>query len=254
MSFFKKILGFSSTPPAEDAPIPDEVLPFLRKGWTPVTAERPAALDGSKFCGAALIPAGEEWPRCGNCSEPLRLFVQLSSAELPEEAAQAFGEGILQFFYCTSSDPLCESDAETWVPFNKATLARIFPLGTAEDAEGAEAPGNAFPERAILGWEPLLDLPNEEELGDLGVALDDEVFERLANQGMPAEGDKLLGWPCWVQGVEYPSCPTCSASMKLVFQIDSEKNVPHMFGDVGCGHLFQCPNHPEILGFGWACH
>jgi hypothetical protein len=50
MSFFKKVLGFSSTPPpADDAPIPDEARPFLRKGWRPVTAERPAALDGSKF-------------------------------------------------------------------------------------------------------------------------------------------------------------------------------------------------------------
>jgi hypothetical protein len=56
-----------------------------------------------------------------------------------------------------------------------------------------------------------------------------------------------------VQRVEYPNWPTCDARMGLVLQIDSEDNVPHMFGDVGCGHITQCPNHPEVLAFGWAC-
>ena len=85
------------------------------------------------------------------------------------------------------------------------------------------------------------------------MTLDDEVAERLMNEDLPRTGDKLLVWPNWIQGIEYPECPTCSEPMKLVFQIDSEDNVPHMFGDVGCGHLCQCPNHPRILGFGWAC-
>jgi hypothetical protein len=41
--------------------------------------------------------------------------------------------------------------------------------------------------------------------------------------------------------------------MRLVFQVDSEDNVPHMFGDAGIGHLTQCPDHKDVLGFGWAC-
>ena len=53
----------------------------------------------------------------------------------------------------------------------------------------------------------------------------------------PHSGEKLGGWPMWVQSVEYPSCPECGAEMTLLFQIDSERNLPYMFGDVGCGHI-----------------
>jgi hypothetical protein len=41
--------------------------------------------------------------------------------------------------------------------------------------------------------------------------------------------------------------------MHLLFQIDSEDNLPYMFGDAGCGHITQCPKHPHRLAFGWAC-
>lgn len=68
-----------------------------------------------------------------------------------------------------------------------------------------------------------------------------------------ATGDKLGGWPAWVQGVEYPDCPRCGARMALLFQLDSEENVPWMFGDVGCGHVTRCPAHPDEVAFGWAC-
>jgi hypothetical protein len=39
----------------------------------------------------------------------------------------------------------------------------------------------------------------------------------------------------------------------LVFQVVLEDNVPSMFGDVGCGHVTQCPEHMEVVAFGWAC-
>ena len=74
--------------------------------------------------------------------------------------------------------------------------------------------------------------------------------EEIAN-GEP--GDKLAGWPAWVQGVEYPSCALCGSRMLQLFQVDSEDNIPFMFGDVGCGNITQCPEHKEIVAFGWAC-
>jgi hypothetical protein len=66
-------------------------------------------------------------------------------------------------------------------------------------------------------------------------------------------GDKLLGWPHWIQGVEYPECPTCEARMEYVFQIDSEKNLPLMWGDGGIAHVTRCPTHREVFALGWAC-
>ena len=47
--------------------------------------------------------------------------------------------------------------------------------------------------------------------------------------------------------------PAVSAQMRLVFQIDSNDHLLFMFGDLGCGHLTQCPTHEDVLAFGWAC-
>jgi uncharacterized protein YwqG len=77
-----------------------------------------------------------------------------------------------------------------------------------------------------------------------------DVAEAISNA---EPGDKLGGWPHWIQSVEYPACPTCGDRMELVFQLDSEDNLPVVFGDVGCGHITRCPRHPEVLAFGWAC-
>lgn len=41
--------------------------------------------------------------------------------------------------------------------------------------------------------------------------------------------------------------------MQLVFQLDSEKGLPFMFGDVGIGHVTQCAEHKDVLAFAWAC-
>jgi uncharacterized protein YwqG len=75
----------------------------------------------------------------------------------------------------------------------------------------------------------------------------------LYEQDFPKTGDKLLGWPAWIQGIEYPECPDCGDSMKLIFQIDSEDNLDYMFGDVGCAHITQCEKHPHRLAIAWAC-
>jgi hypothetical protein len=41
--------------------------------------------------------------------------------------------------------------------------------------------------------------------------------------------------------------------MRHVFQLDSEDHLPFLFGDAGTGHLTQCPQHHEVVAFGWAC-
>ena len=243
-------LPASKSPPSFE--MPQELLPYLRQCWKPITEARATTADGSKFCGSALIPMGEKWPSCGNCAAPLRLFVQLRSTDLPVGEAEAFGEGILQFFYCTSSKPRCEVDAGGWAPFGKSTLARVLPLSTTPvDAKFAGGRG-AFQESSIVSWQPMSDVPDWEELRTIGIDLDDATSEQLSEEGLPRLGDKLLGWPAWIQGIEYPPCPRCNKLMKFVFQIDSQDNVPYMFGDAGIGHLFQCPEHRDVLGFGWA--
>jgi len=255
MSWFKKL--FSKAPPApEPSPvtaIPDRLLPHERTCWDPIVQDGPEKITGSKFGGLAALGPEEEWPVCGNCGQAMQLFAQLNSEDLPEEIGRPFGDGLLQLFYCTSPEPLCEVDAEGWAPFGASSLARVQPSNLETRSLDQSPVAEAFPARNITGWQPERDFPNWEERGELGISLSDPEDDYLEQEGLPRFEDKLGGWPAWVQGVEYPSCPDCGKRMEVLLQIDSEDNLPYMFGDVGRGHLFYCRDHPSRLGFGWAC-
>lgn len=182
----------------------------------------------------------------------MQLFLQLNASDVPDEAQSLIPNGILQFFYCTNNDPHCEVDCEAFFPFSKAILIRVVEPGPYREL--SESPvEDAFPARSIKGWTPLKDFPNWEESESLGIACTDDESDLLGELGIPYAGEKLGGWPAWVQSIEYPDCPECDAPMDLVFQFASEENLPYMFGDVGTGHVTRCKSHPEILTFGWAC-
>ncbi len=200
----------------------------------------------------------------------MALFVQLDGRETPAESPWT-GPIVLQVFYCRVCDD--------WEPFSEAHVVRAVPaaeLVAPRTDAAAQLPG-----RAVVKWEAFHDSPHPEEQGALGLHLDydhkagigtvrcpelglnipnlrldaqDDDGKELAEAiGMAAPGDKLGGWPAWVQNVEYPSCPRCSATMRHLFQIDSNCGVDHMFGDAGCGHVSQCPAHPDVLAFTWGC-
>jgi uncharacterized protein YwqG len=226
------------------------------------------AQTGAQFGGAPLLAPSETWPVCKSCERPMQFFLQLSPEALPLSFTPR-GDGVLQLFYCSLDDGGCE----TWSPFSGTHLVRLL----SGPAEVAPHPAGLapLPVRWVTGWSELVDYPHAEEHRALGLAYDydfpnkrvsvacDELGVALRDLdidagvaetiGDAAEGDKLGGWPLWVQGVEYPSCPTCGSRMQLVLQVDSEDNIPHMFGDAGCGHVTQCPVHSDVLAFAWAC-
>lgn len=249
-----------------------------RTAYVPEAREGHGDDRGSRFNGAPFLAEGEAWPACTICAKPMPLFLQLNLDELPADYAGRFGAGVLQLFYCVGE---CEfKGADAWAPFDhKTKLVRVVP----PEALGAiAAPRNTGLEAkplAITGWTPLRECCNAEEAEEFGVKSEykreglrhktrftcnapkidtgwlsqhdeDRLYEHVFN---PRNGDKLGGWPHWIQGIEYPECPQCQTRMQLVFQIDSEDHVPFMFGDVGCGHITQCPNHKSIVTFGWAC-
>jgi len=218
----------------------------------------PAA--SSKFSGKAYIPEGEDWPVCPNCKRPMQLFVQLDLGALPNELGERFGAGLLQMFYCTSYEPNCEVAHSGWVPFSKNGVVRVLrPKGPGRDLE-VPSTERYFPAKRIVGWEPLDDYPGLEVLEEQGVEIDnslyDRIFEEEKNRAWPspAQGDKLSGWPFWCQGPEYPECPRCGKTMRLLFQLDSEDDLPYMWSDSGIGHITQCEDHKDVVAFGWACH
>lgn len=243
-----------------------------RTAWRPVVEDGDGPATGSKFCGTPWIGPDAPWPECGLCKKPLTLLLQLDLGNLPDELGQRFGIGLLQLFYCTRKD--CQGDGG-WEPFadDLSRVRVVQPNGPGLTTHETK-PDGKFPAKRIVGWTRFTDLPTPEEHDEHGLKytydfnagtlrlecpeLAFDVTNRMNE--CPAEriatsepGDKLAGWPAWVQGVEYPSCPRCGRRMTLLFQVDSEDNIPFMFGDVGCGHVTQCPEHKDVVAFGWAC-
>lgn len=242
-----------------------------RTTWLPQLApEGDAAPLGSRYGGLPAVgPEGErELPRCARCARPLRLLLQLSLPTLPAQAQRVLGEaGLLQAFHC--QEPECGQELLGWAPFSGAHAVRRV------DGRTTCAPyGEPFPVRAISGWQPALDHPDPAEHEALGLHYDYRFEERTARIRCPAtglespylplsavapeslsrarEGDKLLGWPSWAQGVDYPPCPGCQAPMRSVYQLDSGRHLPVAFGDAGRVTLFQCEAHRERLTLSWA--
>ena len=132
----------------------------------------------------------------------------------------------------------------------------------------------AFSPKTIVAWNRIEDFPRWNELEELGLNLHIDHVNRLqwiecrdlelVSEQFPLGtefdylercngSDKLAGWPCWIQDAEYPNCPRCQQLMQYVFQHTGDQ-LPFMFGDMGIGHITQCPEHPEVVAFGWACH
>lgn len=263
-----------------DPPIDLEVLrPWItrheRPCWRAVTETGDDSPTVSKFGGTPCLLPGETHPVCQRCGRPLQLFLQLDLADVPVEIGNRFGLGLLQLFYCASSStPDCDG-AYGWEAFSDTcSKVRILPPKQATERSPEVS---QFPAQRIVGWTREIDHPSGAELDSLGVKIDyhfktvpyhpielicEELGVRITGKGVDdrlvefapcLDGDKLAGWPCWSQGAEYPSCPDCGKTMQLVFQLDSNRNVPFMFGDVGIGHLTQCPACKDVVAFAWAC-
>jgi hypothetical protein len=137
--------------------------------------------------------------------------------------------------------------------FSNAQITRIIQLDKGSLDVLMPVMEDEFPEKQIVGWQESEEYPHREELASFGVALEDQEIEFLDQSGLFAQvGDKLGGWVCWAQAIEYPSCPICGQAMnQLVFQLESDPNAsfPYPHGGLGVGYLVQCPEHREQVTF-----
>ena len=256
----------------------DEVLAALapwvaahrRPAWRPRVAPGEPAGARSTFGGRAWLAPGEAPPACGVCGRPLPLLLQLDLGALPAELAGRYGSGLLQLFACDQD--ACAAEG-AWAAFSDvASLVRVVPASERSVAPST-APAAGFPASAIVGWERFDDQPDPEdhELAGLTAAYDVDlrtVTLRCPEVGVQAtvplddlevddiaraaEGDKLAGWPSWVQARDYPNCPTCGEAMRVVFQLASDDHLSFGFGDTGIGHVTQCPTHLRTVAFAWS--
>lgn len=249
--------GADSAPTPRPTPLPDALLAHRRTGWLPELGDAGADTpQGSRFGGRPWLPTGVTWPVCPGCGKTMHLLVQLAVDTLPEDTALSSRNPLpagtlLQLFYCTSDDPLCEDDLESYAPFGRAVVGRFVPNGPGALGETADI--EAFPARPVTGWRRMPDLPGSTEADELDIELSDEQYDALLEQNPDTRRTKWRGWPQWVQSVEYPECRTCGTRMTYLLQLDSNDPLPVQFGDLGNGHLSVCPVHPEEISFHWAC-
>lgn len=248
-----------------------------RKAYKPIVEPTNDMVHHSRFGGSPLLTPDTEWPKCGSCGQPMHMLLQLDLAKVPINDLP-WESGLLQFFYCTDweSEFMCD-DYEAFSPCH---VIRI--IQNTEKLSTLQVPHfqQQFPAKQITRWNEFPDYPGYQELETNGLKSDfdynsrtgkieafleekkiadfdipDNYFlEEVLEEISAKQKDKLGGWPYWLQNIEYPDCPKCKQKMEYFFQIDSEDNVPHMFGDVGLGHITFCRQHPEILAFQWACH
>ena len=262
--------------------------PHLRTAWAPVLGTSGQPGEFGRFGGTAELQPGEEWPCCGCCGAPLCLVLQVTLEKAPEPFRRRVGEeGYFQFFYCISGSCSVKS---AWEPFQGNSLARRISGETSK----VKAPSGGYEEIPIVGWTAVPEGPGWEDRFALPIPKDflngdlfstfaemaqtesdgyyDEAFAYFGLLGdsrpeifdlvRTLPGDKLLGWPFWSQGVEYPQCPTCGAQMEMLGQINNDgfgtgapgfgSALGQVFAGDGNGHVSHCPQHGQMT-FAWAC-
>lgn len=262
-----------------------------RTAWAPLTGTPGHSGEFGQYGGVPKLEQGEDWPICGCCSKRMGLVLQIELEKAPEPfRAKVARDGFFQFFYCLETE--C-SVLEPWAPFQKNSLARTIGGGA---VSAARLPESTYKEIPILGWVSAREGPGWEERFSVGIDrefLQCDLFSTFAEMaenwnehdsyydqvldylGLTVEnapdffsyaknlpGDKLLGWPSWSQGVEYPSCPQCGAQMEMLVQINNDghgSGVPgfgsalgQVFAADGNGHISYCPEHGQMT-FAWAC-
>jgi uncharacterized protein YwqG len=229
---------------------------LTKKTWVPITEKKDGPILSSKFSGKPYLLKNEDWPLCGLCSLPLQLFVQLNLEELPEEK-RIFGKGILQLFFCTNEENDCYVNDASFEINPPHQLIRIIDLS--EENKEISVPQNHFPAKLITGWKyvgtEFSYLPsdfNDPNNSVLYFEYESEESRMISsNMHRIIEGEKIGGYPLFIQCEKGPNCQTCNKEMEFVLQIGSEVNIPFMFGDGGVGQIFICLDHKENIDFFW---
>jgi len=240
-----------------------ELADLKEQSWFPEVEVGDGEPTDSKFGGTPWMKSGEEWPSCGDCLSVMPLFVQLNSKQLGDQDES----GLFQLFHCRTE--LCEKADEEeeenvnylvrWIP--EAELADGSPEVDASSVE------TSFSPKRIRSWMEVADYPSYSDPNFCN-AIDgwkDSIDTDAQKRGKRLEqygqlfarhGDKIKGYPAWVQSNYIPQCPRCGKSEKMFFfiQLESEQNIPYQWGDGGAAFVYRCLEHPREFALFWQTH
>jgi hypothetical protein len=152
--------------------------------------------------GVPLLPAGTDWPVCGECEEPQQFLAHIPLSDGPA----------LAVFMCANDPGLCDA----WAPGGGAN-AVVF--------TSHQSPLEA-PENGVTGLD---------DVTAITLATGDAEYD------YPLPSNDVLGQlggePLWLQNPETPDCPACGAAMEFVAQLEEHSTIN--FG-TGAGYVFAC--------------
>ena len=212
----------------------------------------------SKFGGLPYLRNAKDWPVCPGCKKHMSFFLQLNLEETPIKYAD--NKGLLQVFYCTQDyDNDCETSNRNFEPFNEGVVLRKINIeGKSAEIKLSEREIIPYPEMVVSSWDEIDDYPHPEQFEELGMQYDEfeeDVIEALHEQGgIAMAGDKLGGWQHFLQSSEKIKDNKDGKEYVYLMQIDSEYNIPYMFGDSGIAFIGYHPDEPEKLAMFWQCY
>nr|WP_322720914.1 DUF1963 domain-containing protein [Nostoc sp. ChiQUE02]MDZ8234003.1 DUF1963 domain-containing protein [Nostoc sp. ChiQUE02] len=172
----------------------------------------------------------------------------IETSELSEEKSELVFD---------NSKPILEELTEIcWMQackaFSTSQVIRIVqPTGQVNDVSVPEME-NTFPTKAVVSWEEIEDYPCPDEAEQYGILLSDKDKASSEFILLNNVGDKLAGWPCWAQNIDYPKCPLCNQKMdQFIFQLEEceTTNFPYPHSGLGVGYIVQCSMHKEQVAF-----
>lgn len=240
---------------------------FRKPYWIPQVEQTTGSATASKYFGDPWLAKEENWPEI--LGVPARFILQLEVSTLPEPIATLLGKkGLVQLFYHSQEDVWPQDN-----DLSKLALARlVYPsqvAGSSRPAPKSIPHKKEWSPKVIQQWQAgsSLDYPRHDDADDLGLY---EKMEALAVEYdiyvddfeyVPAQGDKLGGWPFWYQQAERP-LDRQGAVMLPFYQLDMGSyfdgialpaHAPELFAAEGTGHLFVSEHDPRELVFLWAC-
>ncbi len=214
----------------------------------------------SGFGGQPWWPAGEPWPGCDSCGEPLGFLCQLRLDGGGHWRPDHYD--LLSVFFCWQCNQRDDSAGDERPSGDRCRLRLLRlhaqPLAPLTPPANLSAQGRLVPSR-VQGT-PALDVPSwqdvAEELAEIAPhALDDlhisyhlavaEVLQREAG----AAYHQLGGYPHWISTSTWPECRWCGGQMYLLAQFVEEERIGLDWGNIQRVYLFCCaePCDPEAL-------
>ncbi len=225
-------------------------LELKRPCWKMVQEDDPK--DESPFIASKIggkrpyLSLRDNWPLC-LCGKEMSFFFQVNLSNFPKKIRKVTqnNTGLLQLFICTNNDCLSIGFAA----FSRQNCVRI--VHPKEKSLTYQPSAKIFPSKRIIKYTKETDYPH---IYEDCVAYDnfkDEEIDWMAKH-LPKTGDKLSGWPVWIQSPEYSNCPRCNKRMIFLWQqelvsLSNYMSEEYIFGDVRTGYITQCPIHKNVL-------